>query len=386
MNTCWAVAPALASALSLTACDTSAHGRCELAPAQRIALAQGSSFDATAMVAQGPRAFALYSDSTGAWARALAPDGRPEGPAQRLGERCTGGMAGELLGNLLYVACMRPGNDGHLMLLQLDLNAPMATLGPETRLAAIGPGARGVAIAARNAGLSVLFHDAGPEAHRISLSSLDAAAVRGTGPAPLPTLLSKPEEVASGPALHVWAGKLFYAYVRWDLRIDAGRAELVLRGLNTRQEYTLPLHHYDAAPALSSDAEGLLLTFRDRPTPQARIEHFVVRPGADLGSSAPPRRVGRSSGLGGPALLHCAGLTYAAAPIEHGSELYVIFHGLDRNFRALEPNHQCYATERSLVGVATACSGSQRLALVAEESDPSAPSAELFGMRFGCSP
>jgi hypothetical protein len=259
-------------------------------------------------------------------------------------------------------------------------------VGTELLLASVGPAARGVAIAADGGGVSVLFHDASADAHRISLSAINGAVLREAGPIPSPTVLSKADEISASPAIHVVAGNVYYAYVRWDLQLDTQRAVLVMRSVGSDQEFTVPLHHHEAAPALSSDAEGLLLTFRDRPTREARVEQFVLRVGTDLRGAAPPRRVGRASGLGGPTLLQCAGRTYAAAPIEHGSELYVIFHGLASDFRAIEPNHQCYATERSLVSVATACSGSQLLALVAEETDPSGPTAELFGMRFGCRP
>ncbi|MFM2417739.1 MAG: hypothetical protein RL385_2462, partial [Pseudomonadota bacterium] len=282
--------------------------------------------------------------------------------------------------------CVRPGSPGSLSLLQLDHKAGAWSVGAELVIASVGPAARGVAIAAHEGGVSVLFHDASAEAHRISLSTLNAAVLHDGGPVPSPTVLSKADEISASPAIHVRAGKVFYAYVRWDLQLDTQRAALVVRRVGSDQEYTLPLHHHEAAPALNSDGEGLLLTFRDRPTREARVEQFVLRVGTDLRGAVPPRRVGRASGLGGPTLLQCGGRTYAAAPIEHGSELYVIFHGLDSAFRAIEPNHQCYATERSLVSVAAACSGSQLLALVAEETDPSEPSAELFGMRFGCRP
>ncbi|MFM2419140.1 MAG: hypothetical protein RL385_3863, partial [Pseudomonadota bacterium] len=155
-----AVAPALASALWLTACDTSAHGRCELAKAQRIAMAHGSSFDAVSLVAQAKGGIALYSDSAGAWARAVTADGGPVGSAVRLGERCPGGMAGVDSGGLLYVTCMRPGSPGSLSLMRIDHTAGAWSVGTELLLASVGPAARGVAIAADGGGVSVLFHDA----------------------------------------------------------------------------------------------------------------------------------------------------------------------------------------------------------------------------------
>jgi len=191
--------------------------------------------------------------------------------------------------------------------------------------------------------------------------------------------------VAQSPALGAHAGRLYAAFVTLALSFDAPGAQLHVAEVGGHARFRLPIRHHDATPQLTSGARALLISYRDRPTPAARIEHFVLALGPELAPAGAARRIGRASGARGPTLSQCGVSTYSAVPIEHGSELYVIFHALDAELAPREANHQCYATERSFVAAATACDGAGVYALVAEASDPSGAPAELLGMRYACS-
>jgi hypothetical protein len=355
--------------------------------ANHVAHAAEHDFDAVALLSRGNRvggtALAFYSDASGSYARQLGADGSPTpGSAPlRLGERCAGGMAALERGNGAQVACLRPG-DGLWLTLVVSPSPGVISVGPTLRQVRVGAASRGVAMRAHGAGFVVVHHDADAQAHRLWLHDFsangnvhDGIRTRQLGPA---------GAVAGAPALFALNQRLYAAYVTWELDAQASRSTLHVEDAYGDAHVRIPLQHHDPTPRLSTLGGELLLSYRDRPSPRARLEQFTQRLSPELVLQGERVRMGRASGSGGPTLTRCGDTVFSAAPIEHGSELYVIFHALDPALAARDPNHQCYATERSFVSAADACSGDDLLALVAEETDPSGKPAELLGMRFSC--
>lgn len=355
-------------------------GACSLGTAQHVARAQGHDFDALALQPLAEGAIALYSDASGSYARLLGAHGGPRaGSAARIGDRCAGGLAAAPADDGAEVACLRPGSGAWRFALHVTPEGQLRADLPQ-RLGAAGPASHGIVVRARGDGLAVAFHDASSEAHRVWLAELTGdGGVRAA-----PRQLGPRDAVVGAPELLSVGTQLYAAYVTWELAPDASGATLHVEALGAKAHTRIALQHHDPTPRLAAESGELLLSYRDRPSPRARLEQFVQRLAPDLSLRGPKLRVGRASGSGGPTLSHCGDTWFSAAPLEHGSELYVIFHALDGTLAARDPNHQCYATARSFVAAADGCSGQGLLALVAEETDPSGKPAELLGMRFDC--
>src|SRR5687767_10040819 len=70
-----------------------------------------SGVDDVAIVRDGEGAWAVWSEPGGTYLRGLAGPGAPNGELLRVGGHCDGGLAAQLDGDRLVIACGRRGDD-----------------------------------------------------------------------------------------------------------------------------------------------------------------------------------------------------------------------------------------------------------------------------------
>jgi hypothetical protein len=360
-----------------------------------------SSFDDIALGPSPRGLLAVFSDATGTWARAL--DG-PEGvAARRLTERCVGGLALHS-GESLWLACSRPEREppeqsaepaaqnaeqagpaapdresGALWLYELDANFGVRSA---RAIGAVGRDGRGVALAASRERVFVAWADGARGAPAVQLATLPVRAAATAEPTR--RALSLPAHNGRQPAL-LWRAPHLYATWSESQLAPGGETHQIMIARDAEKPRVLrALRLADAAPRLTADERGLVLSFRDTSAGGAPAELWIARLSPALGFEAAPRRVGRANSEGPPLLSLCAGTRAALAPLDHAGELYVAFHPLSPELRASEANHQYYASGREFVLAAASCQERGVRALLAERTQPAKPGAELLSVEFHC--
>jgi hypothetical protein len=379
-----ALARASAALITLAtnaACERSEAARCSLGQATQVVRSEAARFDAIALVSDGERAIAAWSEPAGAYVRAL--DAKAP-PARALGQRCAGGLASVLTPGALWVACLSPAEGDTAGALRLSRFDPrtLVAVGATQDLGAVGRDAQQVALAASPSRLYVVWSDGAVGWPRLVGRELDAASGQVLGPA---HALSHPEANARAPSLLVYQNQLWVAWTESDFKPGKARHRLMLQRGSAAAQALADVLDETPAPALGQDADGPLLTFRTATKPKARPELFVARLDPRSGGfTATPRSIGRANGAGGPSLALCATTRAISVPIDHAGELYVAFHPLSQALTSTEENHQYYESGRELVAAASACVGGYPLTLMAEQSEPSRPRARLLSTAFRC--
>jgi hypothetical protein len=372
----------LLALLLLVACSPGRRaGRCALGEARRVARHAVAGFDAIALTASARGALALFSDATGSFARPL----RGESAEQRVTERCAGGVAALADSASVWLACARPSaelsplSDQGLWLYELD--AQLRTRSA-LRLGDVARDGRGVALAATPQELFVAWGDGKLGAPSVQLARM----ARPYAGAVTPRTLSAPSANGRQPTLLWLAPHLYAAWTESEL-LPGGESHRIMVARDAEPARALQRVHWpDAAPQLARDGDTLVISFRELPSAGGRAELYVGRLSRQLAWLDRPHRLGRANGEGGPVLGLCAGARAAVAPLDHAGELYVAFHGLSRELRPIEANHQYYASGREFVLAAAACDGDALLALLAERTQPVRPDAELLSIAFRCEP
>lgn len=268
---------ALLAALLLGGCgEEMLGGACLLGAEHRIAVPVGPLVHDVALATEGRSVWALWSDRSGAFVRAIDPDGRPREHPIRIGPACDGGMAALAQSGALLVACGRRGDeargdDGGVQLFEVREGRVRV----RGALGAMGRDGQGVALAVAADGA---LHVGWQQARGAVSSAWIARALTGAEP----ERISHPRHRASRPALALRDGTLLVAWAETWLRPDGeieGRVRL-RSGPRTRDVAALAFEH--ALPVLRPGVgHDLALSFRDRRPAgsRPRVQVARVRPG-----------------------------------------------------------------------------------------------------------
>jgi hypothetical protein len=383
----------------VSACAAPSRRECALEPATPIVHSDGLGFDGIA-VAQ-PRSGAavyLWSEQSGLWAK-RGPRGRPV----RLADRCRGGIdatpaqpsaarAGASADAGLFVACSRATEDdadesSEVVVYELDQALHTTLFGSVGRA---GRDGHGVALALQGDKLYVAFHDGSIGQHTVSLATLPVRAERPTrdGDEGLAvTRVSRTGQAANEPSLFAHAGHLYVAFSELALNAE-GKAESAVM-LSRDGAPAQQLTHVRAAsptPKLTSDARGLVLSYRDRDRTRNgdRSELYVLRLDAAGRPAGKAQAIGRANTEGEPSVYGCGALTTALLPREYGGERFVGINALDGELASIGAGHQFYATGRDFVLASGACVEGAWLLMAADRAAPSKPGVDAVALRFSC--
>lgn len=359
-----------------------------------MVLNEGLGFDGIAVTSaawltpSAENALYLWSDETGLW----ASRGDGKGSQTRLAERCSGGIAATSFGADTYVGCSRtlsgPDNaDSEVLVYQLVLGDTSAVRA--RALASVGRAGRdghGVAVAADENAVYLAFHDGSLGAHTIALATLRAGTTKTAQ-------LSRSGHIASEPALIAHGGHVYVAFAELELRPDGQPGSSVwLSRDGARAVMTADSHVYSPTPKLTADAQGLVLSYRDRSRlherdavrPGTRSELYVTRLDARGKRAGKVHAVGRANTDGEPSVFGCGALTTALLPREYGGERFVGINALDGALSSVGAGHQLYATGREFVLASGACVDGSWLLFAADRAPPGAPGSEAVSLRFSC--
>jgi hypothetical protein len=335
--------------LALASCAAPTRRQCELEPPEVVARSQGLLFDGVALA----RSAYAWSEQSGLYVR--------QRETVRLGERCRGGIDAAALDDRIFIACSRPAEDG---------GEVVVYRGSEPILVGnAGRDGRGVALAVLGHDVHVAFHEGALGDHAIWLARVGAA----------PKRISREGKAAREPTLTAHHGHLYAAFAELDLQGAPASALFVSRDGSHAKQIGAP-----PTPKLTTDAEGLLLGYRDRGREGGRSELRVVRLDALGQLAGPPASVGRANDVGEPNLYGCGELIAALLPREYGGERYVGIHPLDAQLSALGSGHQLYESGHDFTLAAGACDEHGLRLFAADRAAPSKPGVEAIALRFRC--
>ncbi|MEY4514577.1 MAG: hypothetical protein RLZZ450_6699, partial [Pseudomonadota bacterium] len=182
-------------------------------------------------------------------------------------------------------------------------------------------------------------------------------------------------------------GHLYVAFSELALNAE-GKAESTVM-VSRDQAPATQLTHVRAAsptPKLTSDARGLVLSYRDRDRLRNgdRSELYVLRLDARGKPSGTPHAIGRANAEGEPSVYGCGALTTALLPREYGGERFVGINALDGELASIGAGHQFYATGRDFVLASGVCVDGAWLLMAADRAAPSKPGVDAVALRFSC--
>jgi hypothetical protein len=320
----------------------------------------------------------LWSETTGLWARRGL-----EAPAVRLGARCRGGIdalpareAG------LFVACSRATEDdadesSEVVVYKLDDQLHASLFGSVGRA---GRDGRGVALAVLPDALYVAFHDGSIGQHTVSLAKLGAAGLELHR-------LSRVGSAASEPSLLAHGGHLYVAYSELALNAEGQAEGAVVLSRDARPGVQIGhVRAVSPTPKLTSDARGLVLSYRDRDRLRSgdRSELYVLRLDAQGKPVSTPHAIGRANAEGEPSVYGCGALTAALLPREYGGERFVGINALDGELASIGAGHQFYATGKDYMLASGTCVDGAWLLMAADRAAPSKPGVDAVALRFSC--
>ena len=303
-------------------------GACAFGDEHRIAIPEGPVVHDVALASDGTRAWAVWSDPSGAFAREIDGTGVPIAAPVRLGAPCDAGVAAATLAGAPWIACGRRGDDarsdeGGVQVLELRDGrvSARASFGP------VGPDGEGVALDV--AGTPRV----GWQEARGAISAAWVAELREGA---RPERISPPRFRASRPALATRAdGTPLVAWSEtWlDARGDVeGRIEL--RAGTAAARAVADLAFDDPHPTLRGSGDDLVLAFRDRrparSRPRVQIARVTGEPGLDRIESA-----SHANAIGDAPAIPCGDHVYVVAPRTHSRTERLV--SVRRYTRALEP-------------------------------------------------
>jgi hypothetical protein len=331
---------------------------------------------------------AVWSSRDGTFLRALAPDGSPRSDAHRLGPSCAGGVALARTDDATWVACLRRGrpakdDPGGVVLWRHTRGDTRqhATFGQA------GPEAHGIALVAEAHALMVLWQDTSDGRTRILRADIPRSAAPRLGADDVDTrTLSVDALDGTGPTLTLRDG---HAIAAWGevgsapdgrtfgrIVVDAGRGPVdVVDTLS----FDAPMPQL-----LAHGTDDLALAYRDTTSRRDKSGLYVVSLGARLRPIAPPRRIARANGPGGPALAACAGSIFAVAPRTYQRDLLVGITRLTPDLTARGREQQLYEDGRAFAHAAIACTPRGPLLVTGERGTATRPEARLLATPLSC--
>lgn len=359
-------------ALVLPACSDEAERFCQLGSEHSIASSVALEYDDVALLPRDGGVTAFWSEPGGLFARLLDGEGRPHGPALRLGAHCAGGFDVLARGAGYELACLVPatdGKEGQRGGVQLLRITAALTLERTRLLGEAGPLSSGIDLAPAAGGLGLAWHDGAPDAHRVWWVSL----APGAEP---PRVISTDGRMAAAPSIGVRDAELRVAWAERWLEQGQLHSRVALWDGRGNPHTVLPVAHLQAMPQLltlpaiddSGEAQHLL-AYRDRRGRTDRTGLYLSRVagrGELVGEIA---RVGRADGAGRPALTPCMGGLVTATPRTYGGDYFVGINWLDHGLERVRGEQQFYEDTHAFSRAAAACIGDHAVILIAEYAD-----------------
>jgi hypothetical protein len=375
---CWLIA--IATCWIGSACDNSGK-RCRFGSDHAVFRSEGASFDDVVLVntAQGP--LALLSDTTGLYLRALDEYGLPRRRAQRVGERCDGGLAAAVSGAELWLACARrahaPGEVG-----SVNVYTAAGADGPLTErqhFAPVGGESHGVALSVRAGRASVAWQDA----------ALGGAQLRyaETGSV-LTYVFSDSDWFASTPQLAAADSQLIALWSESHERGDEYESRIRMLDLSGRSRAGVGvtvMEAHDASPGpamVIAPKGGSWLAFRDSRKGRRKTGLYLAR--LSGGRTSEVVRVGRADGVGRPTLTACLSGLVAATPRTFAGDYFVGVVQVDPDLQAFSLEQQFYEDSHEFSQVAATCLDERLLLLIAERGRLGGGRAALRSVGFSC--
>jgi hypothetical protein len=371
-----ALGSCLVGLLAASSCDASAPA-CKFGREYPLYQSEGQSFHDLRTVSVAGDVIALFSDGRGVHAQRLAPDGAPRAAAQRLFERCDGGLDAEGGSAELKLACLRRAqSEAETDCVTLyTLDAKLEVRAAE-RFGRAGRVSQGIALAPSGA---VLWHDAAVSGSRIWYFE--------PGQAGGPRQLSDDSWEASAPSL-AWTGSRLYA--SWsETRFAGERAQsriLILAPAVSRSTPHVVIESKDAdpSPRLVAVSGGLMVSFRDKRETGRKTGLYMARVTEDGRLLGRVVRAGRADGRATPVLEPCLGGVVSATPRTFAGDYFVGVLRADTELRRLSAEQQFYEDSREFDRVAVHCGQDQALLLIAERGRLLKGNAALRSTTFRC--
>jgi hypothetical protein len=359
--------------------ESTADSTCVLEPAQVIAEANAPNYQGVALDSKGERIVAAYSSRDGLFVRPLNERGVPLASPTRLGDPCSGGVDIEVAKDRVLVACSRrddgSGYMSGVVLYTLDgeLHATY-----EASLGNAGRDAAGIDVERADGKDYVLYHDGTQGVQAIKLVTV-------AGGHPTERVLSRPGHLGGEPSLRIWGKSVYATFSETNVSaLNAQETEVMVQRDQDLARVVRKVSVQDPAPHLTRDAEGLVLTFRDKAKDDRKAELYVARLDQEMSVSDVPLKIGRANTDGAPALFVCNTAHLALLPREYGGENYIAIHTLDPSLKNAGGGHQFYGNSRDYVMGAGSCVESSLVVLAAERKTPADTGVEIAAMRFGC--
>jgi hypothetical protein len=342
---------------------------------------EGASFDDVVLVntAQGP--LAILSDTTGLYLRALDEYGLPRRRAQRVGERCDGGLDAAVSGEELWLACARRAHaQGEVG--SVSVYTAAGADGPLTErqhFAPVGGESHGVALSVRAGRASVAWQDA----------ALGGAQLRyaETGSV-LTYVFSDSDWFASTPQLVAADSQLMALWSESHERGDEYESRIRMLDLSGRSRTgaavtVMEAHDASPGPAMVIDPKGgSWLAFRDRRSGRRKTGLYLAR--LSGGRTSEVVRVGRADGVGQPTLTACLSGLVAATPRTFAGDYFVGVVQVDPDLQAFSLEQQFYEDSHEFSQVAATCLDERLLLLIAERGRLGGGRAALRSVGFSC--
>jgi hypothetical protein len=360
-------------------CDSTGK-RCHFGSDHAVYRSDSGMFDDVALVRSPTGPLAIFSDTTGLYARALDDYGLPRSRAERMGERCDAGLAAAMSGQELWIACARrPSMNDDAGSVSVAVLAADNMLDERRRLGPVGSESHGVALAVQASRVRVAWQDA----------ALGGAQLRfvDTG-AGVPRTLSDPDWFASTPRLAVTQTQVIAV---WDESQEHGsdyESRIRMLDLSGRARPSGPAtvmeaHDASPGPAIVADPRGgSWLAFRDRRKGRKKTGLYLTHL---FGSSASEvLRVGRADGVGRPTLTPCLSGLVAATPRTFAGDYFVGVVQVDPDLQSFSLEQQFYEDSHEFSQVAATCLDTRLLLLIAERGRLGGGRAALRSVGFSC--
>lgn len=317
-------------------------GNCAFGEERTLAIPSGPVVHDVALAASGERAWAVWSERAGVFARALDASGEPAAEALRIGPACEGGLAAAAREGELVVVCGRRGSEGHdddggVQVVAIR-DARIATL---ASFGALGSDGEGVALAVSPAGE---LHVGWQEAHG-AVREAWGARIGPDGAVSAPERLSTPHFRASRPSL-LWSGERLLA--AWsETWLDArGEPEgrLQVRAGTRAARGVEAVAFDDPLPVLREGVSGdEIVAFRDRRPARSRPRAQLARL-RDRGAALERVEAGSPANAEGESLaLACGDDVFVVAPRTHSrTERLVSVRRYSRELVGQGPELQLY--------------------------------------------
>jgi hypothetical protein len=357
---------------------------CRFGPEYVVAASPRKLIDAVATVAAPERAWALWSDGSGLFGRALTLDGKPVGGAKRLGERCSGGFdAVYRPDHGIAVACSiraQPGgdelgNDVHVRVLD---ERTLATRRLE-HLGSVGLDGSGIDLSVHGDDVWVAWHEAAGDQGRVWLGQLDSGfRMRSLNS------ISDPGHIAGPPSVLTTRDG---PWVTWtETWLDQGKL------INGVMVYTVQggarsvrLQAYrEATPQLVDFYGKKVIAFRDRPARVRATGLYLATVSSRPALSSDPVRVARADGEASPALSACSGGLVVASPRTFGQERFIGVNWLNPFLNPLGAEQQFSENARDFVLAGSTCARNRTLLLIAERGSATQYSTNVRSVTYQC--